>query len=288
MPVLKVYQHGMTAGCPPGLNSHRREKRGAVKGWSNGSARSNTLFLRSVEEWRLPGLGYALSLSVTECPPSHDDWTRARRAFFKRLERMELLCAHWLTEWQRRGVPHLHAAVWLPMPDSPWGVAHLGAAILEAWLAVTLEYRSGKPGQHVVPMTDSVGWFQYLSKHASRGMRHYQRCPENIPKGWRGVTGRMWGNLGNWPLRQAMKLEMGREAFWLFRRLVRGWRKADARAEKSPAKRSGRIKAARSMLRCRNRRLSEVRGISEWMEVDDQLTLLGYVNRRGYEVQQVE
>lgn len=284
MPVLKVYRHGLTAGVPPAVNNHRRAKRGVVGGWSNASTRSNTRFLYSVEEQGLTGAGFALSLTVRDCPSTHDHWQAIRRAFFKRLGRLGLVRAHWLTEWQTRGVPHLHSAVWLPMPGEPLHVHlwKLRDRIVSAWLEVSAAYGSGYGGQHAEPIHDSVGWFKYLSKHASRGVRHYQRSPEGIPKGWQR-TGRMWGYLGDWPLREAMRLEVSQRAYWAFRRMVRGLRRAQARASGN----RGRIRAARTMLSCHEPRLSAVRGVSEWIEVDDQLTLIAHLAAMGHDVQQV-
>lgn len=282
MPVLKLYHHGLTAGVPPAVNSHARAKRGTVGGWSNASTRSNTRFLYAVEEQHLTGQGFALSLTLGDCPPSHEDWRQLRERFFQRLRDMGLVRAHWLTEWQRRGCPHLHAAVWLPRVGDVWQVVRLGDRIIAAWLAVSSVYRAGKGGQHVEPINDSIGWFKYLSKHAVRGIRHYQRSPESIPKGWRR-TGRMWGYLGKWPLRESMRLEMSSQAFHVFRRLVRAWRKADARASGDRR----RIRAARTMLSCSDARLSAVRGVSEWLELDTQLGLIANVAALGHEVQQV-
>lgn len=284
MPVLKVYRHGVTAGVPPALNSHTRAKRGSVGGWSNVSTRSNTRFLYSVEEQRLTGLGFALSLTLRDCPPTHDDWQALKRSFFKRLDRLGLIRCHWLTEWQRRGVPHLHSAAWFPIPGEPLHVHlwKLRDRIVDAWLAVASEYRAGKWSQHVEPIHDSVGWFKYLSKHASRGVSHYQRSPEGIPKGWQR-TGRMWGYLGKWPLRESMKLELGHSGYFAFRRLVRGLRKAQSRALGDRR----RIRSARRMLRCGNPRLSAVRGVSEWMELETQLTLIAHVAAMGHRVEQV-
>lgn len=297
MPVLKVYRHGLTAGIPPTVNSHDRAKRGVVGGWSNSSTRSNTRFLYSVEEQHLTGVGFALSLTLLDCPPTHDDWQATRRAFFKRLQRNGLIRAHWLTEWQRRGVPHLHSAVWLPDPSESLqplqrGIAFLDLQefILRSWLAVASDYRAGRRAQHIEGITDSVGWFKYLSKHAVRGVGHYQRSAENIPEGWKR-TGRMWGYLGSWPLREAMKLEVSRSAYYAFRRLVRGLRVADARKPVRRAKdvrtRRKRIRSARRMLRCPDRMRSEVRGVSEWIELDAQLTLIAHLAAMGHEVQQV-
>ena len=58
---------------------------------------------------------------------------------------------------------------------------------------------------------------------------------------------------------------MSREGYYAFRRIVRAWRKADARDEKDLRVRNKRIVYARGMLTCGDRRKSEVRGVSEWI-----------------------
>lgn len=298
MPVLKVYHHGITAGVPPKVNDHLRGKRGVVGGWSSASTRSNTRFLYSVDEKGLTGAGFALSLSVRDCPPTHDHWQRIRLAFFHRLRRLGLLRAHWLTEWQRRGVPHLHAAVWLPEPliatpclakygraTLPTTMEHykLYADILAAWLSVAPS--AGPKGQDVKPISDAVGWFKYLAKHASRGVRHYQRSPENIPAGWTR-TGRMWGYLGAWCRHEAMRLELSQRAYWKFRRIVRAYRLADARLSAGNG-RAMRVVSARRMLSCSDEKLSAVRGVSEWIPLDLQLRMVAHLAAQGHEVEQV-
>lgn len=62
MPVMKVYPNGVTMGRAPGKNDHERGKRGEVKGWSASAARRNLAFLRSVEDDKLDGYGYTVSL----------------------------------------------------------------------------------------------------------------------------------------------------------------------------------------------------------------------------------
>jgi|SRR5690554_5591039 len=284
MPVVKVYHHGVTAGVPPTKNDHMRAKRGNVGGWSYSSIRSNTRFLYSVEEQHLTGVGVALTLTVRDCPDSHEDWHRTRRAFVERLRRMGMIRMHWVTEWQRRGVPHLHCAVWFETRD------HVADALLH-WIDVAGRYGASLRGQHAAWITDAVGWFQYLSKHASRGLNHYQRSPEGIPKGWR-KTGRMWGYLGEWPRRPPMALKLTTEGFYVFRRLVRGYRVADARRairdadtpQKARIARR-RLSQARRMLQDSDRSLASVRGVSEWIEVDDQLKMVAVVASLGYPVE---
>lgn len=258
-------------------NDHQRAKRGECEGWTYSSTRSNTRFLYSVDESGLHGTGMALTLTLRDCPPSHDDWHKMRRAFMKRLERGGLIRSHWLTEWQRRGVPHLHMAIWMDCPSDQFGFYK--QRIIGAWLDIAREYFPSRRSQHLAPIVDSVGWFKYLSKHASRGLHHYQRSPEGIPQGWK-KTGRMWGHTGDWSIREPVAFDLDSQAWAAFRRIVRGYRKADARASHSPS----RIRSARRMLRCTDPRLSAVRGVSEWMEEGTQMQILDHLRASGYSV----
>jgi len=106
-----------------------------------------------------------------------------------------------------------------------------------------------------------------------------------MPLSWAGVTGRMWGKAGKWPVQEGMRLELSLTAFFALRRWVRGWRLADARdrsgvvSERQEATRKRRIVSARGMLRCGLESLSAVRGVSEWIPEGVQLDMLGYLNR---------
>lgn len=268
----------MTMGTPPTRNDHPRGKRDSVTGWTDRSTRSNTRFLYSVDERLLTGHGFALSLTLKDCPPTSADWHKARRSFLMRLQRMGMVRGHWLTEWQRRGVPHMHAAVWFDeglRERDPFVIA----TIADHWVEAASAYGAGRRGQHIAQIDDSIGWFQYLSKHAVRGLKHYQRSSDNMPTGWT-TTGRMWGHVGSWPTDEAIAFRIDHQTAAALRRIIRGWRRADARASGD----RHRIRSARTMLKCHQRELSTVRGISEWFpqELAD-LALLNLATR-GFNV----
>lgn len=280
MPTVTVYRHGATSGMgnPDATPPERTE----VKGWSAHAIRRNLQFLYSVDETRLQGLqGSAVTLTVKDCPDTAKEWGTARDSFFKCLRREGVHLVHWVTEWQRRGVPHLHLAVYWPE-----GVRKPPGALLRHWLRITEVWGSRASGQHVTPIYDVLGWNQYVSKHAARGLRHYQRNPQNVPEGWRGgSSGRMWGKLGKWSIQERYQLDLEPYEFWRLRRLVRGWREADARkllyAHKGVVGLPGfpdprRIKAARGMLRCPHARLSAVRGVSEWIPEELMVRMTGW------------
>ena len=198
--------------------------RGKTCGWTRNVSRRNTDFLLSVTPADLDGFGLALSLTVKFCPDTADDWAGVRRAFVKRLQRMGLVRLHWLTEWQRRGVPHLHMAVWFSGPV-------LTDLVLHHWLAVTAPYQSGRHAQYVSLITGAAGWFEYLAKHAARGVAHYQRSPENIPKGWKTRTGRMWGHVGEWPTQEAKEIDPPVRVWFQYRRLMIRYQQGKARRQ---------------------------------------------------------
>ena len=305
MRTMKLYRHGVTMGTPPAKNDHLRAKRGVVEGWSQSAARRNTQFLRSVDERSLPTTddgtplaAVALTLTLKDCPPSPDDWHRLRRAYNDRLRRLGLYRSHWVTEWQRRGVPHLHGAFWLPYDVPP-------SLLIQHWCQLAAEYGALPRGQHYTAITDSVGWFKYLSKHASRGASHYQRHPENIPPQWQKRTGRVWGHTGPWPTIPPVQFDIDTAAFYRLRRLYRGWRVADARKEsaqkiskfleKNPifrqtpkpvqARACGayrRVVFAKKMLKNTEIKFSSVMGVSEWIPQDVQLLALDWLRSEGH------
>ncbi len=254
--LISSYRNGSTLGTPPPIQHHVRAPRGEVKGWSAASVRRHTKWLYSVDAPGLDGQGFAITLTVRDCPASADEWARMRRAFIKRLEREGLVRVHWVTEWQRRGVPHLHAAVYFEdvaftAPERIW-------SILRAWLDVAEHLGAAPASQDVKRIAGPMGWLQYLSKHASRGVKHYQR--QGRPEGWT-KAGRLWGYGGEWPRDEPMQFDVERSAGFRYRRLVRAWTVADARRSGDPK----RIRWARQMLACSDPRLSSVRGVSGWV-----------------------
>jgi hypothetical protein len=205
------------------------------------------------------------------------------------MERLGMIRTHWVTEWQRRGVPHLHAAVWWPADQvQQWGSHNIENEMVNAWVQMSRKlYGTGFKGQHVQLITGAVGWFQYLSKHAARGVKHYQRSSENVPPAWKLRTGRMWGYRGRWSRREKMRLSLqdqfGDGGWFAYRRLVRGWRVANARGDLANPRR---VVQAKRMLACREPAMSRVRGISEWVPQDVTLSMLANLASRGYAVQE--
>jgi hypothetical protein len=281
VPTVTSYRNGSTAGIGGGNPSP--VKRGKVVGWSAAAVRRHTAWLYSIDAPQLTGAGYAVTLTMKGTPASSDEFISMRRAFMKRLDRLGMIRGHWVVEWQRRGTPHLHCAIYFPQGQDPlWGDKTSQvrpALIVAAWLAVADDYGAMQSGQHYDEIDGPLGWLKYLSKHASRGVKHYQR--NGRPPGWE-TTGRLWGYIGDWPSDAPMRFDMSREAYWRYRRLVRSWRVADAR-------RSGdvsRIKYARAMLACPQPKLSAVRGVSDWVPEDVSLSLVALLEAEGHSVTQ--
>jgi hypothetical protein len=286
MPVVTSYLHGSTAGVPPAVNDHLRAKRDRITGWSSGAVRRHTKWLYAVDDLALDAdaVGFALTLTVRDLPASAAEFHSLRRAWVKRLERRGLVRLHWVIEWQRRGVPHLHCAAYFdPRSADDFGPRYgssphvMGAVAAAEWVDLAGDLGAQLGGQHIAPIDSAVGWSKYLSKHASRGVAHYQR--QGKPDGWE-TTGRLWGHTGDWPIVEPNRLHLTMEGFHRYRRLVVAWRIADARAELTAARTSDqrrraaqRLFYARRVLHASDRRLGSVRGISEWIppEVNDRL-----------------
>lgn len=274
---LKVYPNGASAGVVP--TTVRGGLRSDVSGWTLKSSRSNTRFLYSVRAPELDGYGLALTLTVRECPTDHEAWKRAREALCAFLRRRGMLRLHWITEWQRRGVPHLHAAVWFPDPGHDLERQRLALLILAAWLRISAPFQSGQRGQTVKPIADELGWLQYLSKHAARGAAHYQRAAEGIPEGW-ARTGRMWGYLGEWPRDDPLEVDLDWPGFFRFRRLCRSYAIAQARGLCKP----GVLRARRRMLRCPHPSAAPFRGVSQWIPRAVVLDMVAWLASQGASV----
>lgn len=281
MPTVTSYRNGTTAGMAGG--NPAPVKRSTVKGWSSGAVRRHTKWLYSIDAPRLSGDGYALTLTMKETPASAADFHAMRRAFLMRLDRMGAVRHHWIIEWQKRGTPHLHLAVYFdqvnPETEQNPELPSRPESMIIHWLAVAAPYGAQLRAQHYNSISGALGWLQYLSKHAARGVKHYQR--QGSPAGWE-KTGRLWGYGGSWPVDEPMKFDMSREAYWRYRRLVRAWTIADAR--KSGI--ASRMVFSRRMLSCPQPKLSAVRGVSGWVPEDLTLQFVALLESEGFEIVQ--
>lgn len=268
MPAVRAYANGLTMHMG-GTGSHTRTKRGVIVGWSPAAVRRHTRWLYAVDAPSLTSYGWALTLTVRDCPPTSEAWTAVRRAWVMRVARMGAVRWHWVVEWQARGVPHMHCAVYLAD-----GSAVAGAELVRAWVDVCKDFGAA-PGSQVAKRIDgATGWLQYLSKHAARGVKHYQR--QGKPEGWE-KTGRLWGYGGEWPILEPLEVPVSNAEFYRFRRLVRSWRVANARAAGASDGAWERLTYARRMLKTSDPALSRYRGVSEWIPEDVAVRLLWVV-----------
>jgi hypothetical protein len=276
-----MYRNGVSASVAGGNPSPK--KRGEVKGWTAGAVRRHTAWLRSVNAPANAegAVGFAITLTMRDTPASSADFHRLRENLLDRIRRAGALRWHWVIEWQERGTPHIHMAVYWPA-DHP-DAARAPVLVIAAWLAVADAYGTNLGAQYWDHIYGPEGWLKYLSKHAARGVQHYQR--NGKPEGWE-KTGRLWGYGGPWEMDEPMVLDAEYGAYWRFRRLVRAWRIADARSEPNLEKRRARIPYARRMLKSNDRKLSSGRGVSDWVPEHVTAEFIALLADEGYEITQ--
>lgn len=268
---LKVYPSGLTTYQP---NNHPRNPppRGLCKGWTKSATRRLVRFLYSVNATEISGL-HSFSLTVRTCPSSSTSWSTMRANFFRRMHRLGATNVFWLTEWQRRGVPHLHGIIVLPE-----GLSRL--LVIQEWVAATGDIAVRASAQDCKPIYDDIGWMEYLGKHSAKGVTNYQRSNSNIPKGWRGKTGRMWGKRGKWPTRPPIDFQFTERIFFKLRRLIRNRALSLARTRTDPGKNKS-ISYARRMLKSSDRNVSTVRGLSVFADIELALEFCDYLSTQG-------
>lgn len=283
MPTLIVYRNGVTAHQ---AKSHpvKGGPRGETKGWTPAVANRQKKWLWTVDPDSLGEGGYSVTLTVKDCPASPEVWAKMRRAWLKRIERKyDVVRVHWVTEWQARGVPHMHAAVYLGAPEAGGrGVSaqtqlhpNMAALLVVEWLEVCdfFEAEASFHAQDGKPIDGALGWLKYLSKHAARGANHYQRTGH--PDSW-NKTGRMWGHTGDWPRVEPMNLpDLAPHEFYRLRRINRRWAQAEAKKSKDWA----RLAYLRRQASRYDKRLSRVVASAEWIPEDATLRLIDYLER---------
>ena len=252
---VTVLPNGVTASFPRfGPIDGDPPKRGAIGGWSVKTTRRLRRWFYSVDGDALDGHGYASTLTVRDLPPSAGAWGATRQRFLMRLRREGLVRGQHLTEFQRRRVPHLHGCIFLPEPG-------LEELVVEHWLEAAAEWRPAAGSQVVKALWGLPGWLQYQAKHSVRGVRHYQRA--NLPPEWRTGTGKLWGVLGDWPVREE-RLNLDNRTFWRFRRTLRSYLLSQARRDALTTGKYGRVAFLRRMLADPERARSAVRAVGEF------------------------
>lgn len=279
MPACRLYQHGITASIE-NMGNPNPPKRGNATGWSPAAARRNTNFLRSVDETQLTGIGVALTLTIRDCPESPDTWRKLTRAWIERQARSSnpLIRLHWVMEFQRRGVPHLHCAAWYEPKgeDEKTALSNCSVKAVLDWFSLAQKHGTDLKGQYVRKIDGAVGWFQYMSKHCSRSHKHYQRQKDSVPAAWASCP-RVWGHRGDWVTHDPLKVEINHRTFHALRRAVRNLRISQCRSAKQVDHRQ--LSYLRRILKCNEPEKSAVRPVSEWMSVEQQAQLLEACHR---------
>jgi hypothetical protein len=288
MAKLTLYPNGVKGGMN-GKGNTAPKKRGICNGWSSGSARNNMNFLMSVDTDLLIGPAFTYTRTLRDIPASGADWALLVKRSMKYLMLNGAIRYHFCVEWTRRGVPHMHGIVYLD-PEQPNYQLPIDAD--RYWLKMTHDLGTQRSGQDWKELQGTAGWFKYVSKHAGRGYAHYQRAKGELPPEWQTGTGRMWGKGGQWPTAE-QEFELSKEAMHKLRRLIRGYLTAESRTEVAKRKRfvhtktgPARLKAAvdqmkyrkRMLKRC-DRKVSEVRGVSEWAPEAVTMQMLVYLHK---------
>lgn len=278
MPVVKVYRNGTKASlfdADSGSIPPEGALRGLVQGWSADSARHNTEFLYGVALEGLTGVGFAYTFTMQRTPDTSGEWLAAMALWRKAVMASGAVRFHWVVEWQARGTPHVHCAVYYPEGatdddrDAP----------ADAWFRYFRRWGTGAQAQYYTAIVDAAGWLKYLAKHAARGAMHYQRV--GFPEGW-DKSGRLWGHRGQWPMGDLDEFDLSEEEITRFRRLVVAYRVAQER-ERSLGTRvrtrraqrgDARKDYARRALRMEYNAPLWQRGVSTWIDRDAALMLV--------------
>jgi hypothetical protein len=254
-----------------GVGTHTRSPRGEVVGWSAAAARRQRQWAWSVESDALASTGVAVTLTMLETPESATEFHRVRDVYLMRLRRMGLIYGHWVIEWQERGTPHMHMALYF---DHELDGEELGR-VVSNWVVVAAPYDASIWAQDVKRINGAMGWLKYLAKHATRGIHHYQRSGH--PEGWT-KTGRLWGTLGDWPVVEPIELpDLSNPEFYRIRRMLRAWAEADAR--KSGDRR--RLAYLRRTRRAGDKQKSRYLGAADWVPETVMIRLVDYLEREN-------
>lgn len=318
MPKITIMPLGLLAAMTGPVGSkkkgYKQPERKQISGWSRNAARRNKTFLMSIDAAYLNGVGVSFTLTVKSLPESAVVWSGMVENFIRRLVRMGCIRYHWVIEWQKRGVPHLHGIAYFDteilvkkylkgcVGDVDEVLGRLFSKddilrkILTAWCdaktGVAKDCLADRDAQHIVRIYNVSDWAQYLSKHASRGADHYQRDKDMLPKKWKDGTGRLWGKGGEWPL-FSESFDVDKKVFYIFRRWVRNWRKSKARDTLRLGLEFGNKHQIDMGLRelkylsnvgrgHTSRKFSEVRGLSTYLSEEFSMRLLSLAKDQAY------
>ncbi|MFR9214263.1 MAG: hypothetical protein ACLVJ9_06845 [Bifidobacterium catenulatum] len=278
------------------LTAFQPPERTATKGWTVNVARRNEQRLQQIDFDAVEGFPAFVTLTMPSGQMSDvsaamfHGWLKRWLQFMKR---HGLVHYYWILEFQASGNPHLHVLVWLDHePDAletfkalkSWvGILNksgVGARLQgQIWESIDVGGTITVDGERVPAHPERV--LMYLAKHAARGVAHYQRQIANMPEDWQYRSGRVWGHDRGLPLCAQQEVECDYLTFHRFRRLVRRWRLAEARAIKDRDRRRQAIVQARGSLKCGRPDISPYRGVSAWIPSDVASQLLDAAEAMG-------
>lgn len=280
MPRMSVYPQGASVSVPQ-MTRKGGGLRSTIKGWSPGAAGRHRAWLQSIDPAALPSAhAYAFTLTLKETPDSSADWHTMRTTWEKRLRRMGAIAGHWVTEWQRRGTPHLHGSVWFSDELTPLQRIRM----IQAWVEITGQrgLTATVSAQMVKDVESMGGWSRYCSKHSARSTAHAQR--QGFPEGWE-TSGRVWGHWGGPWVTRGASYGLDWDAWHTARRLMRAWALADARSEWDRKRRKTRMMAVRrSASRVSDPKLSRVLPVREWIPEAVTTRLLDWLVDQGHTI----
>lgn len=252
-------------------------KRSTCQGWTYAAARRNEQTLQCIDFDAIDGYTYAITLTIPSSamhavtPKQFHRWLDN---WLKTARRRGMLHYYWILEFTAVGTPHLHITIWMASRcdrevqrlllawlrtlkrNNIYGSINAQDARTVVTAATDDPYFAGPPTPE--------RWLSYLSKHASRGVAHYQRQIENMPPEWQEHSGRVWGHDRNLPLKPPEKMALSQQAFWIVRRWARNWLTAEAATASDPDKRRRGISTCRRFLKCNDLELSASRGLGAW------------------------
>lgn len=300
MPTISIRAHGVSAskfqqlvnpetGEIVKLTAFQPPERTATRGWTVNVARRNEQRLQQIDFDAVDGFPAFVTLTMPSQQMgevSAADFHGWLKRWLQYMKRHGLCHYYWILEFQASGNPHLHVLVWLDHSPEPletfktlrsWvGILNksgVGARLQgQIWEPIDVGGEIVVDGEKVPAHPERV--LMYLAKHAARGVAHYQRQIENMPKDWQYRSGRVWGHDRGLPLREQQDFETDYSTFWTFRRLVRRWRIAEARSIKDADRRRAAIVQARGSLKCGRPDVSPYRGVSAWIPSDVASALL--------------
>ena len=307
MPTITIRAHGVCAtrnqtvvnpetGEIVKLTAFQPPEHTATKGWTVNVARRNEQRLQQIDFDAVEGFPAFVTLTMPSGQMSDvsaamfHGWLKRWLQFMKR---HGLVHYYWILEFQASGNPHLHVLVWLDHePDAletfkalkSWvGILNksgVGARLQgQIWESIDVGGTITVDGERVPAHPERV--LMYLAKHAARGVAHYQRQIANMPEDWQYRSGRVWGHDRGLPLCAQQEVECDYLTFHRFRRLVRRWRLAEARAIKDRDRRRQAIVQARGSLKCGRPDISPYRGVSAWIPSDVASQLLDAAEAMG-------